>query len=107
MAKALQESEKQKFYELIFCNIKEEDFACLYSGNQTLREKINSSPNAPVKCLVSALILQHRQKFTFDGVTENQKLKVRSIFKAEIFAFAVGISVNFERIYRYHIVRKH
>ena len=31
VAKAIQESEEQKFYELIFYKIKEEDFACLYS----------------------------------------------------------------------------
>jgi len=31
----------------------------------------------------------------------NRKLKVRVYFKAAIFAFAVGISVNFGRIYRY------
>jgi len=31
----------------------------------------------------------------------NRKLKVRGYFKATIFAFAVGISVNFGRIFRY------
>lgn len=53
MAKELQASEEQKFYDLIFCNIKEEDFACLYS-------ETDSRPNVAVNCLVSALILQHR-----------------------------------------------
>jgi hypothetical protein len=33
----------------------------------------------------------------------NRKLKVRGSFKAELFAFAVGISVNFGRVYRYII----
>lgn len=37
----------------------------------------------------------------FTRKMNNRKLKVRGTFKAEIFAFAVGISVNFGRIYRY------
>lgn len=59
LANELQESEEQKFYELIFCNIKEEDFACLYS-------EIDSRPNVPVNCLVSAILLQHRHKLTYE-----------------------------------------
>jgi len=37
----------------------------------------------------------------FTRKMNNRKLKVRGYFKATIFAFAVGISVNFGRIYRY------
>jgi len=37
----------------------------------------------------------------FTRKMNNRKLKVRGRFKATIFAFAVGISVNFGRIYRY------
>jgi len=37
----------------------------------------------------------------FTRKMNNRKLKVRSYFKPTIFAFAVGISVNFGRIYRY------
>jgi len=37
----------------------------------------------------------------FTRKMNNRKLKVRGYFKAAIFAFAVGISVNFGRIYRY------
>lgn len=61
MAKELQASEEQKFYDLIFCNIKEEDFACLYS-------ETDSRPNVPVNCLVSAILLQHRQKLTYENL---------------------------------------
>lgn len=64
MAKELQESEEHKFYELIFCSIKEEDFACLYS-------EIDSRPNAPVNSMVSAIILQHRNKFTYEKLFDN------------------------------------
>jgi len=69
MAQALQESEEQKFYELIFCNIKEEDFACLYS-------EIDSRPNVPVNCLVSAILLQHRQKLTYEKLFDSIKFNL-------------------------------
>ena len=36
----------------------------------------------------------------FKGKTQAGKLKVRGIFKASLFAFAMGISINFGRIYR-------
>ena len=69
MAQALQESEEQKFYELIFCNIKEEDFACLYS-------EIDSRPNVPVNCMVSAILLQHRQRLTYEKLFDNIKFNL-------------------------------
>jgi len=43
--KELYQSEEYKFYEIIFCNIKEEDFACLYSEKE-------SRPNSPVNAIV-------------------------------------------------------
>lgn len=36
----------------------------------------------------------------FKGKTRAGKLKVRGMFKASLFAFALGISINFGRIYR-------
>ena len=36
----------------------------------------------------------------FKGKTQAGKLKVRGIFKTNLFAFAMGISINFGRIYR-------
>ena len=66
MSKELQESEENKFYELVFCNIKEEDFSCLYSD-------IESRPNVPVNCLVSAILLQQRQKLTYEKLFNNIK----------------------------------
>ena len=36
----------------------------------------------------------------FKGKTRAGKLKVRGIFKTSLFAFAIGISINFGRIYR-------
>ena len=69
MAKELQASEEQKFYEIIFCNIKEEDFACLYS-------EIDSRPNVPVNCMVSAILLQHRQKLTYERLFDSIKFNL-------------------------------
>lgn len=69
MAKELQESEEQKFYELIFCNIKEEDFACLYS-------EIDSRPNVPINCIVSAILLQHRHKLTYEKLFDSIKFNL-------------------------------
>ena len=36
----------------------------------------------------------------FKTKTKSGKLKVRGIFKASLFAYAMGISINFGRIYR-------
>jgi len=69
LAKELQASEEQKFYELIFCNIKEEDFACLYSDK-------GSRPNAPVNCMVSALILQNKHKLTYEKLFDSIKFNL-------------------------------
>ncbi|HUX60632.1 MAG TPA: transposase [Ignavibacteriaceae bacterium] len=69
MLKELQESEQMKFYELIFRNIKEEDFACLYS-------EIDSRPNAPINCMVSALLIMNKQKLTYERLFENIKFNL-------------------------------
>ena len=69
MAKELQDSEEMEFYKLIFCNIKEEDFACLYSEE-------DSRPNAPINCLVSALLLMNKQKLTYERLFDNIKFNL-------------------------------
>lgn len=69
MAKELQQSEKQNFYEIIFCNIKEEDFACLYS-------EIDSRPNAEINSLVSAILLQRRDKLTYEKLFDSIKFNL-------------------------------
>jgi len=62
--KELDESEESKFYELIFCNIKEEDFECLYS-------ETDSRPNSPVNTLVSSLILMQKENYTYEELFKN------------------------------------
>lgn len=47
------------FYELIFCNIDETLFECLYSDKA-------SRPNAPINCMVASLILKHHFGWSFD-----------------------------------------
>ena len=69
MLKELRESEEQKFYELIFCNIKEEDFACLYSD-------VDSRPNAPINCMVSALLLQNKQRLSYERLFDSIKFNL-------------------------------
>ncbi len=62
--KELEESEENAFYELIFCNINEGDFSCLYSD-------IDSRPNAPINALVSSLILMHKRFYTYKELFNN------------------------------------
>lgn len=57
MRQKLLESAEYSFYKLVFCNIHEDDFACLYS-------EIESRPNAPVNCLVAALLLADRRNWS-------------------------------------------
>jgi len=59
----LANSSYQFFYETIFCNIKEEDFSVLYSDKA-------SRPNAPVNCLVAALILKNKNNWSYEELFE-------------------------------------
>jgi len=69
LQKEIMESEYQKFYELIFLNIKEEDFECLYS-------EVGSRPNAPVNVLVSTIILMQRYKWTYEQMFQQIKFNL-------------------------------
>ncbi|NVN97610.1 transposase [Candidatus Nomurabacteria bacterium] len=59
LMKKLLESEEYCFYKIIFCNIKEELFSDLYSDKM-------SRPNAPINCLVSALILKEKYNWSYE-----------------------------------------
>ena len=52
--KKLRSMPEYHFYEMIFCNIEEEDFSILFSEKK-------SRPNAPINSLISALILMNRR----------------------------------------------
>jgi len=69
MRREIMDSEEFKFYELIFCRIREEDFAPLYSDKE-------SRPNSPVNSMVSALLLQHRNRWTFAELHKNIKFNL-------------------------------
>jgi hypothetical protein len=69
LQKEILESEQQKFYELIFLNIKEEDFECIYS-------EAGSRPNAPVNVLVSSIILMQRYKWTYEEMFQQIKFNL-------------------------------
>ncbi len=57
--KKLRGTSEYHFYEMIFCNIDEEDFSLLYSETK-------SRPNAPINSLVSALILMNRRDWSYE-----------------------------------------
>jgi len=57
--KRLEDSSYNFFYKTIFCNIKEGDFSVLYSAKA-------SRPNAPINCMVAALILKQKYNWTYE-----------------------------------------
>jgi hypothetical protein len=69
--KKLQASAEALFYEIIFCNIKEKDFALLFSEN-------GSRPNAPINALVSAIILYNKKGWTTEELFDHIDFDLRT-----------------------------
>ena len=69
--KKLRSSSEAFFYELVYCNIKENDFATLYSD-------CGSRPNAPVNALVSAIILYMKKGWTTEDLFERIDFDLRT-----------------------------
>jgi hypothetical protein len=67
--KKLMNSSQYYFYKIIFCNIQEEDFRVLYS------DKV-SRPNAPVNCMVSALILKQKYNWSYEELFEQIEFNI-------------------------------
>ncbi len=70
------------------------------SGEYLKKKRINEIGKIPkemrgLRANVEATVCEFKRKMN------NGKLKVRGLFKAQIFAYTVGIVVNFGRIYRY------
>jgi len=65
----IEESVEQSFYELIFSRIQEEDFSCLYSENF-------SRPNAPINCIIGAILIQHKHHWTIKELFDNIKFNL-------------------------------
>jgi hypothetical protein len=61
--KKLKKSKEYEFYRLVFCKIKEEAFAVLYSN-------ASSRPNAAVNSLVSSIILMHHNGWTTEELLD-------------------------------------
>lgn len=65
----IEESVEKSFYELIFSRIREEEFSCLYSENF-------SRPNAPINCIIGAILLQHKHHWTIKELFDNIKFNL-------------------------------
>jgi hypothetical protein len=70
--KKLRSSADAYFYELIYCNINEKDFAPLFSADSSSR------PNAPVNALVSSIIMYHKKGWTTEELFENIDFDLRT-----------------------------
>lgn len=90
------------FYELIFQRIDEERFRPLYCSN-------NGRPNAPVNCLVSALVLQHYKGWTVEEMIERTRfdLVVRAALGLDMLnddPFCAATYFNFcSRLHEHHL----
>jgi hypothetical protein len=62
-------SKEYQFYKLIFCNIDEELFSILYSDKK-------SRPNSPINAMVSALILQGHNGWTYEQLFDYIKFHI-------------------------------
>lgn len=69
LKKKLLNSSYQFFYNTIFCNINEDDFKILYSKNA-------SRPNAPINCLVAALILKQKNNWSYEELFEQMEFNL-------------------------------
>jgi hypothetical protein len=105
--KKLQGSKEYAFYREVFCRIKEEDFACLYSD-------ISSRPNAPVNCLVASILLMYGHNWTTEDLFNriDFDLLTRTALGLETLdetPFCPATFFNFQNRllgkYRYHILR--
>jgi len=65
----IEESTEKLFYEMIFSKIREEDFSCLYSDKF-------SRPNAPINCIIGAILLQHKHGWTINELFNNIKFNL-------------------------------
>jgi hypothetical protein len=103
LQKRLRESEESVFYRLIFCRIREEDFACLYS-------ETGSRPNAPINAMVSSLFLQHRHGWTFEELFDQIEFNLLTktalgLSRLDESPFCAASLFNFQNRLSQHFVR--
>lgn len=70
-------TEEYYFYNLIFSHIDEQQFSVLFSDEM-------SRPNAPVNCLVGAIILQSRRRWSFEELFTQLQFNI-------LVRFALGL----------------
>lgn len=90
----LEDSEEYQFYQLIFRQIPEADFAVLYSEE-------GSRPNAPINTMVAALILLHQRGWTyrelFDQIDFDLKTRTAlGLWDLETTPFSRATLFNFQ-----------
>jgi hypothetical protein len=102
--KKLRSSADAYFYELIYCNINERDFAPLFSVDSCSR------PNAPVNALVSSIILYHKKGWTTQELFENIDFDLRTrtalgLHNLEDTPFCPATFFNFQnRLLNHYVV---
>ena len=69
MQQEIKQSAEYRFYNTIFCHIPEDIFSVLYSEKK-------SRPNAPINCMVSALILMQRNHWTYEQLFQAMKFNL-------------------------------
>lgn len=101
--KKLQASAEALFYEIIFCNIKEKDFAPLFS-------EMGSRPNAPINALVSAIILHNKKGWTTEELFDHIDFDLRTrtalgLHNLEDTPFCPATFFNFQnRLLNHYVV---
>ena len=99
----LYKSEEYKFYEIIYCSINEEIFSVLYSEKE-------SRPNSPVNSMVSALVLQQRNNWSyrelFKQINFNLLTKTAlGIKEIEDLPFCMATIFNFQNKLNEHYIK--
>ena len=98
----LMKSKESYFYNMIFCNINEKDFAVLYS-------ETGSRPNAPINAMVSALILKELYCWSFEELFANMDFDLRArlalgLTDMDKSSFCRASLFNFQnRLLKYHL----
>ena len=68
---ALKSTKEHCFYNMIFCNIRENDFEVLFSDK-------GSRPNAPINAMVSAFILKESYCWSYEELFSNMDFDLRT-----------------------------
>ena len=87
-------SHQHFFYSTIFCNINELDFKVLYSDSF-------SRPNAPINCLVAALILKHKNNWSYKELFEQIEFNILTKVALGLDAFD-DIPFNEATMFNFH-----